>query len=83
MVTITFATTNQTKKGNDHEMAQFAEALKSGQVGGVMFYDCNPVYDNGCKLGKVIGGLKLSLSLTIVWMKPRQNVKLPRLRTIG
>ncbi len=63
--TITFATTNQTKKGNDHEMAQFAEALKGGQVGGVMFFDCNPVYDHpmGETLGKALGGLKLSLAL--------------------
>ena len=62
--TMTFATTNNTKKGSDADMNAFAEALKNGQVGGVMFYDCNPVYDNanGKMIKEKIGGLKLSVS---------------------
>jgi len=62
--TMTFATTNNTKKGSDADMNAFTEALKSGQVGGVMFYDCNPVYDNanGKAIAEKIGGLKLSVS---------------------
>ena len=62
--TISFASVNNTKKGNDTEMNAFAAALKAGQVGGVMFYDCNPVYDNinGKIIADSIGKLKLSLS---------------------
>ncbi|MEZ5045507.1 MAG: TAT-variant-translocated molybdopterin oxidoreductase [Chitinophagaceae bacterium] len=62
--TITFATTNQTKKGSDSEMKNFADALKNNQVGGVLFYDCNPVYDSPYAelIKSKIGGLKLSVS---------------------
>lgn len=63
-ITITFATTNNTKKGNDNDMNQFVAALKGGQVGGAMFFDCNPVYDHpqGDEIGKALSGLKLSLA---------------------
>ncbi|HMT34285.1 MAG TPA: TAT-variant-translocated molybdopterin oxidoreductase [Chitinophagaceae bacterium] len=62
--TISFGSTNNTKKGNDTDMNTFAAALKAGQVGAVMFYDCNPVYDNinGSLIKEGIGKLKLSLS---------------------
>ncbi|HOZ50390.1 MAG TPA: TAT-variant-translocated molybdopterin oxidoreductase, partial [Chitinophagaceae bacterium] len=62
--TLTFGTTNNTKKGSDSDMNAFAEALKSGQVGGVMFYDCNPVYDNanGKVIKEKLASLKLSVS---------------------
>lgn len=45
-------------------MNAFADALKAGQVGGVMFMDCNPVYDNvnGKIIADKISGLKLSVS---------------------
>lgn len=62
--TINFGTTNNTKKGSDSDMNAFADALKAGQVGGVMFLDCNPVYDNvnGKIIADKISGLKLSVS---------------------
>jgi MoCo/4Fe-4S cofactor protein with predicted Tat translocation signal len=62
--TISFASTNNSKRGNDTEMNAFAQALKAGQVGGVMFYDCNPVYDNinGAIIGDALKNVKLSLS---------------------
>lgn len=62
--TITWGATNNTKKGNDAGMAAFAESLKNGQVGAVMFYDCNPVYDNihGKVIGEKLSGVKLSIS---------------------
>ncbi len=62
--TISFAATNNTKKGNDADMNAFAEALKAGQVGAVMFYDCNPVYDNihGKTIADNISKAKLSVS---------------------
>lgn len=62
--TISFGTSNKTKQGNDTEMNAFVEALKAGQVGGAMFYDCNPVYDHvgGAIIKEKLGSLKLSLS---------------------
>lgn len=62
--TISFGSVNNTKKGNDTEMNAFAEALKAGTVGGVMFYDCNPAYDNiNAKIIKdALPKLKLSVS---------------------
>ncbi len=62
--TISFASVNNTKKGNDTEMNAFAEALKAGQVGGVFFYDCNPVYDNihGKTIADNLSKVKLTVS---------------------
>ena len=62
--TISFAAVNNTKQGNDAEMNAFAEALKGGQVGGAMFLDCNPVYDNvnGAVIKEKLASLKLSVS---------------------
>jgi len=62
--TMTFATTNNTKKGNDNDMNAFAEALKNGSVGGVMFYDCNPAYDSvyAKLIREKVGSLALSVS---------------------
>lgn len=62
--TLTFATTNNTKMGSDADMNTFAEQLKNGAVGGVMFFDCNPVYDHvhGKLIKEKIGSLKLSVS---------------------
>jgi molybdopterin-containing oxidoreductase family iron-sulfur binding subunit len=34
------------KQGNDAEMAQFVTELKGGNVGAVVFYNANPVYDH-------------------------------------
>lgn len=62
--TISFGAVNMTKRGNDTEMNAFADALKNGQVGGVFFYDCNPVYDNvnGKAIVDGLGKVKLSVS---------------------
>ncbi|GBL35926.1 hypothetical protein EMGBS15_15210 [Filimonas sp.] len=83
--TMTFATTNNTKKGSDTDMNAFAEALKNGQVGGVMFYDCNPVYDNinGKIIKEKIGGLKLSVSFNDRMDEPPNCVRFQHLLTIG
>jgi hypothetical protein len=45
-------------------MNAFVDALKGGQVGGVMFFDCNPVYElaNGKAIGEKLASLKLSVS---------------------
>jgi molybdopterin-containing oxidoreductase family iron-sulfur binding subunit len=35
-----------TRKGDDAQFAQFVQQLNAGTVGGVIFYNCNPVYDH-------------------------------------
>ncbi|MBK7764243.1 MAG: TAT-variant-translocated molybdopterin oxidoreductase [Bacteroidetes bacterium] len=62
--TMTFATTNNTKKGSDTDMNAFADALKSGSVGGVMCFDCNPAYDSihAAVIKEKLASLKLSVS---------------------
>jgi MoCo/4Fe-4S cofactor protein with predicted Tat translocation signal len=62
--TVSFASTNNTKKGSDTDMNAFAMALQGGQVGGVLFLDCNPVYDtvHGKLIESKLGSLKLSVS---------------------
>jgi len=62
--TVSFGATNNTKQGNDKDMNALAEAMKAGQVGAVMFFDCNPVYDNnnGKALVEGLKSVKLSVS---------------------
>ena len=52
------------RNGNDKEFANFAKALKSGQTDGVIFYNCNPVYDSplGSTIKEGIAKAKFSLS---------------------
>lgn len=62
--TITWGTTNNTKKGNDNDMNAFVADLKAGNVGGVMFFDCNPAYDSvhAATIKEKLAGLSLSVS---------------------
>lgn len=55
------------RKGNDEAMAAFIADAKGGQVGGVIFYNCNPVYDHpmGEELGKALKGIALTVSTSI------------------
>lgn len=52
------------RQGNDEEMAAFVAEATSGKVDGVIFYNCNPVYDHpqGVELGKALEGLTLTVS---------------------
>ncbi len=43
--TIDWGTTNNTRKGNDAEMAALLTQMKGGQVGTVIFHGVNPVYE--------------------------------------
>ena len=43
--TINLAQSNY-RKGNDAEMNAFIDELKSGAIGGVIFYNCNPIYNH-------------------------------------
>lgn len=62
--TINWAATNNTRKGIDAEFAQFAKDVMAGTVGGVLVYDCNPVYSyaDGKKLGDALEKLPLTVS---------------------
>src|SRR5688572_23980021 len=52
------------KQGNDEAMATFISDAEAGQVGAVIFYNCNPVYDHpaGDKLAAAIKKVSLSIS---------------------
>ena len=62
--TVDFGSPVYFRKGNDPRMNQFVTDLKSGQVGGVIFYNCNPVYDfpRGKELAEGIAKAKVSIS---------------------
>lgn len=52
------------RQGNDEAMAAFIAEAEGGKVDGVIFYNCNPVYDHpmGEKLEKAIKAMALSVS---------------------
>jgi MoCo/4Fe-4S cofactor protein with predicted Tat translocation signal len=51
------------RQGNDEEMNAFIAEAKEGKVDGVIFYNCNPVYDH--PNGEVLGGALKNISLTV------------------
>ncbi len=52
------------KQGDDEAMTKFVNDLSAGQIDGVIFYNCNPVYDHplGSKIKEGIGKANLKLS---------------------
>lgn len=62
--TVDFSAPVYFRKGNDARMNQFITELKGGQVGGVVFYNCNPVYDHarGAEIAEGIAKAKVSIS---------------------
>lgn len=52
------------RKGNNASFASFVNGLQSGSYAGVIFYNCNPVYDHplGSAIEAGLGKVKLSLS---------------------
>ncbi|MCW5911869.1 MAG: TAT-variant-translocated molybdopterin oxidoreductase [Cyclobacteriaceae bacterium] len=62
--TINTAAPVKFRQGNDEEMAAFVSEVTSGKIDGVIFYNCNPVYDyaKGEELEKALKGLTLSVS---------------------
>jgi len=52
------------RSGNDAQFADFAKKLNAGSVGGVIFYNCNPVYDHplGDQIKAGLGKAKFTLS---------------------
>lgn len=55
------------RKGNDLQMSQFVDDLQAGRVGGVIFYNCNPVYDfaRGNEIAEGIAKAKVSVATNI------------------
>jgi molybdopterin-containing oxidoreductase family iron-sulfur binding subunit len=52
------------RKGNDELMAGFIADAEAGKVAGVIFYNCNPVYDHpmGAKLAAALKNISLTVS---------------------
>lgn len=63
-VSVDFSKPSNFRKGNDARMNQFVSELKSGTIGGVIFYNCNPVYDHprGAEIAEGIAKAKFSLA---------------------
>ncbi len=53
------------RQGNDEEMKQFVEELSGGKINGVLFLNCNPVYDyyQGEKIKSALANVNLKLSM--------------------
>lgn len=62
--TIDLSKSVNTRKGDDKEMKQFISELKSGATDGVIFYNCNPVYEHplGEDIKAALAKAKLSVS---------------------
>jgi Fe-S-cluster-containing dehydrogenase component len=52
------------RQGNDEAMNAFVSDLEGGKISGVIFYNCNPVYDHpaGEKIGAAIKNVALSIA---------------------
>lgn len=63
--TIDLNTLLLTRQGKDADLIAFVEAAKAGQVGAVIFNDCNPVYDSalGADLKKALGSVGLKVAI--------------------
>jgi MoCo/4Fe-4S cofactor protein with predicted Tat translocation signal len=63
-ITVDFSKPSYFRKGDDAKMNQFVSDLAAGRVGGVVFYNCNPVYDfaRGAEIAEGIAKAKVSVS---------------------
>jgi len=54
------------RQGNDEEMNQFVNELGNGSIKGVIFMDCNPVYDyyQGAKIQAALQNANLKVSMS-------------------
>ncbi len=62
--TINFYGYSNVRKGDDASMDAFIDDLKAGNIGGVIFYNCNPVYNyrRGNEIADAIQKVSLSVS---------------------
>ena len=51
------------RQGDDTAMANFVSEVEGGKIAGVIFFNCNPVYDHpmGDKIGAALEECKLKL----------------------
>ncbi|MGI4739432.1 MAG: TAT-variant-translocated molybdopterin oxidoreductase [Janthinobacterium lividum] len=63
--TLSITAPSYVRQGDDVRMAQFINELKSGTIGGVIFYNANPVYDHprGEEIKAALPKVALSISL--------------------
>lgn len=66
------------RKGDDKAFAAFVNGLKGGQYNGVIFYNCNPVYDHplGAELKGAISKAQVSISTSDRMDETTESVKL-------
>jgi MoCo/4Fe-4S cofactor protein with predicted Tat translocation signal len=64
--TVNTAVSELSKQGDDKAMNSFVTALLGGSLGGVLFYDCNPVYEHakGGLIKDAIKKLPLAISFS-------------------
>lgn len=62
--TVDFENPAYFRKGDDSRMNQFVKDLSAGKVGGVIFYNCNPVYDFGGGQAIAAGIAKAKVSVS-------------------
>ena len=62
--TIDWSATSNVRKGIDADIVKLDNDMAAGNIGGVLVYDCNPVYSymNGKKFGESLAKLPLSVS---------------------
>lgn len=62
--TVDFSNPVNYRKGDDARMNQFITELKGGQVGAVIFYNCNPAYDHprAAEVAEGIAKAKVSIA---------------------
>ena len=63
-ITVDFSKPSFFRNGDDAKMNQFVSDLAAGRVGGVVFYNCNPVYDfaRGAEIAEGIAKAKFSVA---------------------
>jgi MoCo/4Fe-4S cofactor protein with predicted Tat translocation signal len=63
--TVDFSRTNNMRQGNEKELAAAVAAMKSGGVGAVIVYGCNPAYETADQAGfmEAFGKVPLRVSL--------------------
>lgn len=63
-VTVDFSKPSYYRKGDDAKMNQFVADLNAGRIGGVIFYNCNPVYDfaKGAEVAEGLSKVKVSVA---------------------
>ncbi len=75
--TINWAATSNVRKGIDADMVKLSADMAAGTVGGVLVYDCNPVYTyaDGKKFGEALAKLPLSVSFNVTMDETTEQCK--------